>query len=155
MELATREDIDAPIDWVFGQVTDHAAFERIALRRGAEVERRDPGQGFEPGAAWRMVFPYRGRERVLDARVTGVDRPNGWTATLSVGGIDGTVKVDLVAMSRSRTRMIVEVALAAQSLSARLLLQSVKLARGNVLKRFRNRVAGFAAELENRHRGGA
>ena len=38
MKLATREDIDAPIEAVFRELSDFDSFERAILRRGAEVE---------------------------------------------------------------------------------------------------------------------
>ncbi len=154
MELSTREDIDAPIDWVWARVTDDVAFERIALRRGAEVQRQDKGSGFIEGASWVMSFRYRGRDRQLEAKVDRVDGPSTWSVTTLSGGIDGVTKLELVAMSKTRTRIILETRLSARTLSARLLLQSLKLAKSGVLKRFRDRVAAFADDLEKRYRDG-
>ena len=57
-------------------------------------------------------------------------------------------------MSKTRTRIILETRLSASSLSARLLLQSLKLAKSGVLKRFRDRVGAFADDLEKRYRDG-
>lgn len=152
MELSTREDIDAPQDWVWSRITDHQAFEKIALRRGAELQRQDRGTGFVAGAAWTLSFHFRGRDRTVEARLAQVTPPDGWTAHLSSAGIDGTVRVELVEMSRSRTRMIVTTEMTARTLSARLMLQSFKLAKAGMLKRFRERIAAFAADLEERYK---
>ena len=50
MKFSSREDLDAPIDYVWQQVTDFVAFERQAMRRGADLcwealGRVDPGRG--------------------------------------------------------------------------------------------------------------
>jgi len=37
MKFAAREDIEAPIEYVFSQISDFPALERSALRRGADV----------------------------------------------------------------------------------------------------------------------
>ena len=152
MDLSTREDIDAPRDWVWSRITDHASFEKIALRRGAEVQRQDQGRGFDEGAVWVVDFRFRGRDRQVEARLAEVTAPESWTANLSSAGLDGVMSIELVEMSRTRTRMIVNTRLSARTLSARLMLQSFKLARSGILKRFRERVALFAADLEERYR---
>ncbi len=155
MELSTREDIDAPQAWVWDRITDHQSFEKIALRRGADVQRNDRATGFVTGAAWTLSFRFRGRDRLVEARLADVAPPDSWTANLSSAGIDGVVQVELVEMSRSRTRLIVKADMSARTLSARLMLQSFKLARAGMLRRFRERVAGFAADLEERYKAGA
>ena len=51
MKFSTREDIEAPIEHVWAQISNFDAFERQALRRGAEIARSD-SQG-APGLTWR------------------------------------------------------------------------------------------------------
>ena len=54
MKLATREDIDAPIEAVFEQLSDFDGFERAALRRGAEVRaHRRADRHVGAGMAWK------------------------------------------------------------------------------------------------------
>jgi hypothetical protein len=60
------------------------------------------------------------------------------------------MKVELVALSRGRTRLSVELELKPRSISARLLVQSLKLARANLNKKFHLRMADYARELEDR-----
>lgn len=150
MQLNTREDIEAPIDFVFAQVTDFHAFERQALRRGANVRRRDSQVPPAQGAAWDVAFEYRGKERPLTAEITRYEAPNGYVITVNSGGITGATTVELVALSRHRTRLNVNTDWAAQGLTARLLLQSLKLARANLLHRLTSRVSSFASDIEER-----
>ncbi len=153
MRFSTREDIEAPIEHVFGAVTDFDGFERQALRRGAEVQRQDtygkPGIGSE----WQLRFAFRGKQRDVNARMTDFDAPNGYRADTTTGGLDGEVSVELVSLSPRRTRMQVAVELSPRTLSARLLVQSLKFAKGNLNKRFSNRVWTFAQTIEEKFRG--
>ena len=61
------------------------------------------------------------------------------------------VAVELVALSRKRTRLQMTIDLKPQNLSARLLVQSLKLARGSIKRKFDKRMAGFARDIEQRH----
>ena len=153
MRFSTREDIEAPIEHVFGAVTDFDGFERQALRRGAEVQRHDtygkPGVGSE----WQLKFTFRGKKRDVNARMTEFEAPNGFRAETGSGGIEGLVSMDLVALSPRRTRMQMSIDLTPKSLSARLLVQSLKFAKGNLNKKFSNRVWQFAQDVENKYRG--
>ena len=152
MRFSTREDIEAPIERVFRAVTDFDGFERQALRRGAEVTRQDtmgkPGIGSE----WHLRFKFRGKERELDAAVVKFDAPNGYVVNSRTGGLEGVVTLDLMALSAQRTRLQVAVDLKPQSLSARLLVQSLKFAKANLSKRFSNRVLRFAQDIEGKYR---
>ncbi len=150
MKIATREDIAAPIEMVFAQLADFDGFERAALRRGAEVARTDDLSAPGAGMSWRAAFDYRGKERKATIELTDYDPPNGMMLTTHSSGADFVVVIDLVAMSKSRTRMNLSVDARPRSLPARLMVQSMKLARNTVLKRFRKRVGDFAAGIEER-----
>jgi carbon monoxide dehydrogenase subunit G len=151
MKFSTREDIEAPIEHVFQHVSDFDGFERQALRRGAEVLRQDtygkPGIGSE----WTLKFPFRGKERLVLAQITKFDGPNGYVADTEGGGLDGKVTVDLVALSPRRTRMNIVFDLTPKTLTARLLVQSLKFAKSNLNKRLANRVWVFAQDIEDKY----
>lgn len=150
MKFTAQEDIEAPIEHVFSHVTDFAALERSALRRGIEVQRvidkPEPG----PGMTWDAAFMLRGKRREMAIALVEFDAPNSLVLTALSPNIDGRLVVDLVALSRNRTRLNLSIDIKPRTLAARLMLQSLKLARGNVDKRFHKRLAEFARDIEER-----
>ena len=150
MKFSKREDIEAPIDVVFGAAADFAAFERGALRRGIEVARRDALTVPGPGMVWAVRAPVRGKIRDILVELTGYAPDTGLAALAESSGITATVTLDLVALSRNRTRLQVGLDLRAGTLSARLLLQSLQLAKSSLDRRFARRVADFAARYRER-----
>ncbi|KRS11874.1 DNA polymerase III subunit gamma/tau [Roseovarius atlanticus] len=152
MKFVAHEDVEAPIEFVFEQVTDFAAIERSALRRGAEVQRVDDLNETRPGMKWDAAFTLRGKRREMQLELTELDRPNGLVIASRSPNMGGKMVLDLVALSRSRTRISVVIDMTPKTLAAKLLVQSMKLAKGNLNKRFRLRVAGYAKELEDRYK---
>ena len=152
MKFVTKEDIECPIAHVFAQASDFNGFERQAMRRGADVRKRDqlvrPGMG----SGWDVTFKFRNKERQLKAEVTAWEPPNGYVVASSSSGIDGTVLVELVPLSRNRTRLTVSIELEPRTLGARLMVQSLKLARGTLQRRFELRVADYASDIVERYR---
>lgn len=155
MKLKTSEDIEATIEQVFEAVSDFDGMERAALRRGAEVKRSDTLTSDGVGMAWHATFPYRNRSRVADMELTAFDTPNRLTLFSKVSGMDATIDVDLVSLSRSRTRLVLSVDMRPKTISARLLIQSMKIARSTIMRRFRKRVADYAQSIEEKYRTGA
>lgn len=151
MKFRTKEDIEAPIDYVFGVVSDFEGFQRQALRRGAEVSRLDDLTMPGVGMGWDITFPFRGKRREMQVQLVDYDPPNKMLFESRMQGMGGTMLVDLMALSRSRTRMSLDVELIPEGLSARLLVQSIKLARGSLDKRFKLRVAEFGKNVEDRY----
>ena len=49
MRFTTKQDIEAPLDFVYRTMTDFEGWERAAMRRGAEVERTDKLTRVGPG----------------------------------------------------------------------------------------------------------
>ncbi|MBW4981586.1 SRPBCC family protein [Mameliella sp. CS4] len=153
MELTAREDIEAPQDRVFAMMADFDTIERQAMRRGLDVTRTGDGPG--AGMAWDVAFQFRGKRRAAAITLTDYQPPERMVFDTLSGGLDIKLTLDVVALSPTRTRINVTTVMAARTLSARLFLQSMKLARGGMDKRFRKRVAELAGEMETRLRGAA
>ncbi len=151
MRFNAREDIEAPIDVVFARVTEFEQFERQALRRGATVKRLNTGE-VTPGAAWDIAFTYRGKERRLHATLVQMDAPNFLQVDSKSSGIHGETTVELVPLSPRQTRLALSINLSAKTIPSRLVLQSLKLARGTLVQRLKRRVGSFADDVAERHR---
>lgn len=152
MQFSSKEDIEAPADRVFAMLSEFENFERLAVRRGVEVERlQDPG---EPavGMAWHALFRLRGKPRDAEITLETYDRPEAMRFVTRAQGVEGILVLELLPLSPRRTRMAVVLNLKPRTLSGRLLIQSLKLAKANLTKRFKLKIADFARNLEDRHR---
>lgn len=151
MKFSAKEDIEAPIEDVFEMLSDFESFERSAMRRGAEVRRisdlPDPGIGM----TWDVAFSLRGKRRQMTLVTTDFDKPNRIKVDATSPSLSSVFEMELVALSRGRTRVAVELDLKPKNLSARLLVQSLKLAKANLTKKFKLRVAEYSKEMEERY----
>jgi len=154
MKFTTHKDIDVPINDVFQRVANFENYERQALRRGAQVTRVDHGPA-QVGSAWDVAFSFRGKDRNLRATVAELTGPERMVIDTAANGLNSVTGVDLVALSPKTTRLSVTVELFPKSLSARLLLQSLKLAKANLSKKFAQRVNEQVAGIEEEYRRGA
>ncbi|CUH75266.1 SRPBCC family protein [Tropicibacter naphthalenivorans] len=150
MQLTAREDIEAPLDRVFAELSDFETVERQALRRGIDVVRLDGVAGKGAGMQWQAGFTFRGKKRTADITLNTFSPPEQMVFDSVSGGLDVQMVVDLVALSRTRTRINLMTEFKPKTLSARLLVQSLKLAKGGMDKRFRTRMAVLAKDLEDR-----
>ena len=146
MKFSTREDIEAPLDHVFEKVTAFDSFERSMMRRGVKISSNTHICG--PGTIWNANFQFRGKNRNIDLELKGLYPQSGYDVEFISGGIEGTSKVELVPLSNSRTRVFVETILSPKTLSARLMVQSLKLAKSNLTKRYKARISKLAGEVE-------
>lgn len=151
MQFSSKEDIEAPISEVFAMLSEFETYERSAIRRGIEVQRQDAAAPVGVGLAWDTQFTLRGKRRKMSLNLTQYEPPNAMRFVYESQGIDGTLTLDLLALSPGRTRMAVVLNLSPKTLTARLFIQSLKLAKSNLTKRFKTRVAEYAAQLEDRH----
>ncbi|MBE1285658.1 MAG: SRPBCC family protein [Rhodobacteraceae bacterium] len=150
MEFSSKEDIEAPIQDVFAALSEFEAFERSAIRRGVDVQRVDESAQIQVGMAWEIEFDMRGKRRKAVVTLTRYEPETEIAFEAAGSGLKGQFELDLMALSPQRTRMSVSLQMEAKSLPARLFLQSLKLARGNLSKRFKLKVADYAKALEDR-----
>ena len=150
MQFSGKEDIEAPIQNVFAAVSEFESFERSAIRRGIEVQRVDNSHPVAAGLAWNTSFNLRGKPRDMQITLAQFVEPSLMRFDSRSKGINGDCVVELLALSPRRTRLSVDIKLSANSLAARLFLQSLKLARSSLNKKFKLRLADMAKEIERK-----
>jgi hypothetical protein len=152
MKVTSRHDIEAPVGFVFQTLTDFDSWERSAMRRGAEVVRTDKMTTIAPGLSWLVRFRFRGKDRKLTIRLTGIDPAARAAFALEGGLFNATSIVDLMELGQNRTRLVMVGEAKPKTLGARLILQSLRLARGRVQRNLDRRVAAVAEEIAVRFR---
>lgn len=150
MKLAAKKDIEAPLQKVWEAVTDHETWERSAMRRGVEVERTDSLTRSGPGMSWSAKFAFRGKARQATLTLTEMTAPGAMAFNLLSDAIETVSRVELIEMSAKRTRLHVVTEIKPRSLGARLFLQSLRLARAKVDRKFDAKVGQLALEIEAR-----
>lgn len=153
MKFSTRQDIEAPVNFVFSRLTDFDGFERQAIRRGVEVQRTAADQGKTIGAGWQLKAPFRGKQRDISAEVTKIKKPSELQIDAVSGGLEMALSAELIALSPKRTRVILGFDARPKTLSARILVQSVKFAKNTLQMRFEKRVKKFARHIEEQYSG--
>ena len=151
MIFTTREDVEAPIGAVFAMLCEFESFERSAMRRGAEVQRLDALSAPGVGMPWAAAFDLRGRRRRIELELTTFDPPGEMVFESTSPGMIGQMRFELIALSRSRTRVLVQLEVKPLNLAARLMVQSMKIAKASMTKRYKQRVAEYARGMEERY----
>ncbi|RGP38200.1 SRPBCC family protein [Pseudotabrizicola alkalilacus] len=150
MQLSSRTDIEAPVEFVFAALSDFEAWERAAMRRGADVSRIDKLRAPGVGMGWHVIFRFRGKERTVDLRLTGLE-PDAKLGFSGAGRmIEGDMSVELLSLSPKRTRLVLHSKVRPLTIAARLFLQSLKLAKGRVQGKLNKRLQDLATDLETR-----
>ena len=147
MKFSSREDIEAPIQTVYETVTDFDRFERQLLRRGVDITRDDTIPATEVGANWQAQFQWRGRSHGVEAEIVTIDPNVGYSIESRSGGIVCMGVIDLVALSTTRTRLFASLDLKPTTLSSRIFIQSMRLGKGTLNKKFKARVADLASRI--------
>ena len=95
MKFSTREDVEAPVEFLFDELSDFQFYERLALRRGADVRRLDEGP-YKVGSAWDVAFTYREKKRELRACVEEMSPHETIRVSINSSGVEGLSIVEPV-----------------------------------------------------------
>ncbi len=148
MKFSTRCDTDICAVDLFARISDFDRIESILLRRGATVQRIDPAQEPGTGMGWNIGFDWRGKARDLRLEVIRFDRPE----RVSLAGQSDSFTIDtdmtVVALSRTRSRLLFDTNVRPRNMRARLMLQTAKLGRGQLERKFAERIQLFVSELQ-------
>jgi len=152
MKFVGKNDIEAPIETVFEEVSDFEGFQRSAVHRGVKVVRVDELTGHGPGMTWDVAFDLRGRRREMKLTLADYEPRSLMRFNAASQGVDAVCVIELLALSRTSTRLRMAIDLKPQNLSARLLVQSLKLAKSTLTKRLEKRLQDFGRSVEDRAR---
>jgi hypothetical protein len=150
MKLAAKYDIEAPVDFVYREVSDFGAWERMAVRRGADVTRIDKLTKPGPGLEWLVKFGAKDRSTRI--KLTQAKPSSRLTIFIESGIADGEIIIELLDLAATRTRMEVKLDVKPKTFAARLYMQTLRLSRKKVEATYSQRVAQLAVEMEDRYR---
>lgn len=152
MKFKTKEDIEAPLAFVYSALGDFEYWERAAMRRGADVNRTDKLRTAAAGMGWKIDFQYGGKPRNLDVRLLTLEPDQQLSFEAEGAPAMGNVLIEMSEMGPKRTRVAVFLDLKPKTLTARMFIQSLRLAKARVNRKYQLRIAQMAADIEDRYR---
>lgn len=147
MKFSTRVDTDRSSAELFDIISDFSRSERALVARGAQVRRIDPSQEPGTGLGWTIDFSWRGQQRTVRLDVTRFDRPSHVTLDGHSDQFDLSINMTVVALSRAKSRLLFETEIRPRTMRARLLLQTAKLGKTQLDRKYDQRIADFLAHL--------
>ncbi|WP_196774323.1 SRPBCC family protein [Rhodovulum sp. MB263] len=147
--MSCQEDISAPIEQVFARLTDFARFERAIETRGGDVARHEGApEGPGPGLAWTIRLHFHGAHREIEAELTDYAPPSALRLGAASSGLGAEGIVELAALAEGLTRLSVAIDLGPRTLGGRVLMQTLKLARGKLAEEMEAGLARLARRIE-------
>ncbi|MEM7440836.1 MAG: SRPBCC family protein [Pseudomonadota bacterium] len=151
MQFSSVQDVNAPLDFVFHELSDFDSYEAYAMRVGAQVERKVDRIEKGPGIIWNVVGDFRGKTRDVDIELTEYRPDNVLKFMMTSKGIEAGADFEAMALTRKQSRIKMTLNITPKTISARLVLQSAKLARGSLNKKFNHRFWTYANYIENNY----
>jgi hypothetical protein len=137
---------------VWARFTDFSGFEEDARGRGAILNRVGNWTQTVQGVEWRGEVTVRGKSRPITAKVTQLVPQELCVVDSRIGGMNCHQEIIFVPLSTTVTRVALMLDLSADTLTARLLLQTMKLARGRVLQKLQGVLARQGNAVEAAYR---
>lgn len=151
MKLTAKTDLEVPAAAVFAVLTDHASWEREAIRNGVEIE-RPPGSPLTGvGAEWRVRGHFRGKARKVQLRITEMAPDQRFALGIDSPSVEGTSRVEVMVLSPRRSRIRVDLEFKPKTLAARLFINTMRLAKGRATARFEARLGQLGARIKDRY----
>lgn len=149
MQFSSVQDVNAPLDFVFKQLSDFDTYESYALRVGADVKRLDDLAQPGVGMCWKVKGEFRGKKREVEIQVVEYLPDNMLKLFMKMSGLEANVSLESMALTRKQSRIKVTTVLKPKTISARLIVQSAKLAKNSMNRKFNHRFWSYANHIEN------
>ncbi len=152
MKFSGKTDLEAGLHATFAAFSDFENFERQVLRSGAKIARTDDMTSSGIGMMWDVATEFRGKARRIKVELVDFDTPNRLCFEAKADGFDAIIEVELTPLSGRQTRANVEFDITAKTLAAKLALQTARLTKNTLNKRFNRRLHRFGRDMERRIR---
>ncbi|MEM9755396.1 MAG: hypothetical protein AAF914_05355 [Pseudomonadota bacterium] len=150
MKLKVSQDARGGADALFAALTDFTAAEADLRDRGVEIARASRWEAPAIGAGWTGRGTFRGRTRRFDAEIAALEPGRMLAIAAKIGGLRVAHETRLVPLGADVTRVNVATDLRPDTLSARLLVQSLKVGRARALRRMQRWLDQEVQRLEAR-----
>jgi len=152
MELSYSNTINVPQDFAFDLATDFERFELEGFGNLAPFEPRNDIRAPELGARWRTAADFQGRPRRFSVELLKLEDPG----TLVLGNksekYDVEAHFDFKAAGDEQTAFTFVLNAKAQSITGKLILQTIQLARARIVKSMQADFDKMAARMEAAYR---
>lgn len=147
MKFSTRQDTDLPAEALFAAMSDFPRMERILVRRGAWLRREDGKGAPGLGSVWRIGFDWRGKAREVELKLTTWEPSERLVFSGQSDLFSLEIAATIVALSPGKSRLLFEVELQPRGIRARLLLQTARLGKAQLDRKFALGIADFVQKL--------
>ena len=134
MELSYSNTINVPQDFAFGRATDFARFEEEGFGNLAPFEPRNDIRAPELGARWRTAAEFQGRPRRFSLELLTLEAPGTMVLGNKSEKYDVEARFSFSAAGDNRTDFTFNLNAKAQSITGKLILQTIQLARARIVK---------------------
>lgn len=147
LELSAHEQAQMPVEELFARASRFGNFARQARSNGTRVRRLEPGNS-EHGPRWEVHYSLGGTERRFILELVQRRAPECLRFAIHSDAIEGELTLTLNAINAARSG--VEARLTARPITtkARIVLQSMRLTRASLNKRFAKRIRALVARAE-------
>ena len=155
MRFESTTEVAAPPAEVFDVIADFDTLLALADARGADLVRTDDGRLGPAGAAWRGTVALGGHERRVEGHVAGFDAPCGYDVAGTTEGLAFDIAIAVEGLPGGRSILSAEIVLRPETLKARMVMQTLKLARGSLDRRLAQGAAALGPRIAARARARA
>jgi hypothetical protein len=151
MKLTAKTDLEVPAAFVYATLVDHPTWEREAVRNGIEIERPADSPERGVGASWLIRGQFRGKARKVLVKIDEETPSQRVGVTMDSPSMEGVARIEVMVLSPRRSRVRIDLEVKPKTLAARLMINTMRLAKGRVQARFEKGLGTLGARIKERY----
>ena len=148
MEITYQRIINVPPSYAFARATDFRRFEAEGFGNLAPFEPRSEIRAPELGARWRTAAEFQGRPRRFSLQLLEMTEPNHLVLGNKSEKYDVEAQMSFKPTGTNATSFHFTLNAKARSITAKLILQTIQLARGRIVKSMQSDFETMAKRME-------